>query len=188
MSLKALQECGRGPWGATALESASWSFSCGSFPSPLAHRACPPVSPICDPGPVPAPHGLPFALTQGSRHPPDSAREGRGQLDCAQVQPGSGLGSAGMGSSRPRGWVWSGRICISFACVSSHSSPRTLQSTPHPPPPPWTSARPGWPWRGEEGQAGAKCLMEPGGVTAHYSTSSPPPPPGSPGCTVSGPL
>lgn len=118
MSLKALQECGQGPWGCC-----SSSLRLSHFPAGLclrAHRACPPVSPVCDPGPVTAPHSLPFALAQGNRHLCER-RDLPGLRQCRRAQgtseagEGQGLPSSttrrhGCGSLSTRGWVWSSKF------------------------------------------------------------------------------
>lgn len=133
MSLKALQECGQGPWGAAALESA---FSCESFPCLRAHRARPPVSPICDPGPGPAPHGLPFAPDSGKQTSPRISQCGRRRRRprAARLRPGPARLRAGKRGcwlmQAPEGGCGRRILCISFACPSFLSSPRTPQSTP----------------------------------------------------------
>lgn len=150
------------------------SFSCGSFPSLRAHGTCPPVFLICDPGPAPAPPGLPFARALGIRHRPGfqdsaSAGESPGQLGCALVLPGSGLGRAGVARRGPEGGCGRHVVCISFACPRSLSSPS--DSAVHPCL--GLQARPGWPRRAEDRRAGERCPMEAGGITAYRSPSPP---------------
>lgn len=105
MSLKALQECGRGPWGCCSSSLPLSHFLAGLCLG--AHRACPPVSPVCDPGPVTAPHSLPFALAQGNRHLCER-RDLPGLRQCRRAQgtSGAGEGQGLPGSTTRRQRVW----------------------------------------------------------------------------------